>query len=127
VAVDERAARALFPAADALALIAFVVVGLRSHHEGGAAGVFLRNAVPLLICWFAAAIVLHTYRTPRKARFRGLLVNWAIAVPVALLIRTWIVGSPTRPAGVALFLAVGMAFTLLFLIVARATVRLLTR
>jgi hypothetical protein len=122
--VNERTARAFVPTVDALALVAFVVVGLRSHHEGGGIGVFLRNSVPLVICWFVAAIVLHTYRRPG---FKGLALNWAIAVPVALLIRTWIVGSPTRPARIALFLAVGMAFTALFLIVARAVVRLLTR
>jgi hypothetical protein len=123
VAVNERTARTLTPAIDALALIAFVLVGLRSHHEGGAFGVFLRNAVPLVVCWFLAALALKTYR---RHGLKVPVLNWAIAVPVALLVRTWIVGSPTRPARIALFLAVGMAFTLLFLIVGRALVRLLT-
>ena len=111
----------MLPTADALALIAFVLVGLFSHHQDSGIAVFLRNAVPLLVCWFVAAIALGTYR---KDALAGLLLNWAVAVPTALLIRTWVIGSPSRPARIALFLAVGMAFTLLFLVVARAVPRL---
>ena len=124
MAVNERTARTFLPVIDALALVAFVLVGLRSHHEGGATGVFLRNAVPLVVFWFLAAFVLKTYR---RESLRALVLNWAIAVPVALLVRTWIVGSPTKPARVALFLAVGMVFTLLFLLIGRTAVRLTLR
>ena len=102
--------------------MAFVLVGLRSHHEASAAPVFARNAIPLLACWFAAAGLLHTYR--RGGSAWGFLRTWVIAVPLALLVRTWIVGSPSTPGRIALFVGVGMAFTLAFLLVVRVLVRL---
>jgi hypothetical protein len=103
-------------AVDVLALIAFVLVGIRSHHESGAAALFLRNAVPLLVAWFVVAVAVGTYRRPST---RTLLINWAVAVPVGLIARSLVIGSPTGGRLVT-FLGVGLAFTLLFLIVGRA-------
>jgi len=100
---------------DAFALIAFVLVGIRSHHESGAAATFLRNAVPLLVAWFVAAAAVGTYRRPSR---RTLLITWVLAVPVGLIARSLIVGSPTGSRLVT-FLGVGLAFTLLFLVVGR--------
>ena len=100
---------------DAFALIAFVLVGIRSHHEGGAATLFLRNAVPLLVAWFVAAAVVGTYRRPSM---RTLLITWVLAVPVGLIARSLVIGSPTGGRLVT-FLGVGLAFTLLFLVVGR--------
>jgi glycopeptide antibiotics resistance protein len=108
--------------ADAAALVAFVVIGLRGHRGSTVEG-FLRNVVPLLAAWFLVAWAAHTYQRPR---WRGLLRNWIVAVPVGLLIRTVIVGSP-RGARILVFVAVGLAFTLLFLVLGRLLARLVSR
>jgi hypothetical protein len=112
---------------DALALIAFVAVGIRSHHEISAGTEFLRNIVPLLVFWFAAAAVLHTYRERGRPWLTRLLINWAVSIPVALAVRTLWVGSPSTLARFALFLVVAMAFTLLFLLAERLTALLVFR
>jgi len=108
--------------ADAVALIAFVVIGLRGHHGRMVEG-FLRNAVPLLGAWFLVAWAAHTYHRPG---WRSLLRNWIVAVPIGLLVRTVIVGSP-RGARILVFVAVGLAFTLLLLIVGRLLARMRSR
>jgi hypothetical protein len=107
-----------FVVADAVALVTFVLVGVRSHHEIGALAVFLRNAVPLEVMWFAVAAVTGAYRRPGT---RTLLWTWILAVPVALIVRTLWVGSPS---GLRLltFLGIGSAFTLLFLLIGRTSV-----
>jgi hypothetical protein len=101
---------------DGLALLLFVVAGLRSHHEGTALTIFARNAVPLLASWFGFSAILGTYRRPGLGT---LLRNWTVAVPVALVVRSVWVGSPTG-WGFLTFLGVGLAFTLLFLMMGRA-------
>ena len=100
---------------DAFALFAFVVVGIRSHHESGVAAPFLRNAVPLFVAWSGVAVAVGTYRRPST---RTLLLTWMSAVPVGLIARSLIARSPTGGRLVT-FLGVGLAFTLLFLVVGR--------
>jgi hypothetical protein len=109
-------------AADAVALLAFVVTGMRTHHEGGAAAIFLRNAIPLLGAWFATATILRTYRRPGLAI---VLRTWIVAVPIGLVLRSLWVGSPDG-LRILVFLGVGLAFTLLFLLIGRAAVVLIT-
>ena len=75
---------------DAAALVVFVLIGLRGHRVSTVEG-FLRTAVPLLGSWFLVASLSHAYRRPG---WRSLLRTWIVAVPVGLLIRTLIVGSP---------------------------------
>jgi hypothetical protein len=111
-----------FPLADASALIVFVLVGIRGHRVSTMEG-FLRNAIPLLAVWFLVAWVAHTYRRPG---WRTLIRNWIVAVPVGLLVRTLIVGSP-RGARILVLIAVGLAFTLVFLVIGRLAARLLSR
>ena len=108
--------------ADAAALIVFVLLGLRGHHASTVEG-FLRNAVPLLGVWFLVAWLDHTYRRPG---WRSLLRNWIVAVPIGLLVRTLIVGSP-RGGKILVFIAVGLAFTALFLVLGRLLARILSR
>jgi len=108
--------------ADAVALVAFVAIGLREHRGSMAEG-FLRNAVPLLGAWFLVAWAARTYHRPG---WRSLLRNWSVAVPIGLLVRTAIVGSP-RGARILLFVAVGLAITLLFLASGRLLARLVSR
>jgi glycopeptide antibiotics resistance protein len=108
--------------ADAAALIVFVLIGISGHRAGTMEG-FLRNAVPLLGVWFLVAWLAHTYRRPG---WRSLLRNWIVAVPVGLLVRTLIVGSP-KGARILVLIAVGLAFTLVFLVLGRLLARLLSR
>jgi hypothetical protein len=107
--------------ADAAALIVFVVVGISGHRASTLEG-FLRNAAPLLAAWFLVAWLAHTYR---RSGSRSLLRNWIVAVPIGLLVRTLIVGSP-KGARILVFIAVGLAFTLLFLVLGRLLARLLS-
>jgi glycopeptide antibiotics resistance protein len=107
---------------DAAALIVFVLVGISGHRSSTMEG-FLGNAVPLLAVWFLVAWLAHIYRRPG---WRSLLRNWIVAVPVGLLVRTLIVGSP-KGAKILVLIAVGLAFTLVFLILGRLLARLLSR
>jgi hypothetical protein len=107
---------------DAAALMVFVLVGISGHRAGTMEG-FLRNAVPLLGVWFLVAWLAHTYRRPG---WRSLLRTWIVAVPIGLLVRTLIVGSP-RGARILVFIAVGLAFTAVFLVIGRLIARLLSR
>jgi hypothetical protein len=109
--------------ADVLALLTFVVVGLRSHRLGAILEIAVRNLVPLAVIWASVSLVVGTYR---RRDLASLLLTWAIAVPVALLVRTWWVGSP-EGGRVAVFVAVGLAFTALFLSIGRTIVALRTR
>jgi hypothetical protein len=79
--------------------------------------------VPMAVMWVALALAVGTYRRRDVA---SLVVTWAVAVPVALLARTWWVGSP-QGARIAVFVGVGVAFTLLFLLIGRGVVAALTR
>jgi hypothetical protein len=108
--------------ADAAALVVFVLIGLRGHRVGTVEG-FLRTAIPLLGAWFLVAWLTHTYRRPG---WRSLLRTWIVAVPVGLLVRALIVGSPNG-VRILVFIAVGLAFTLVFLVLGRLLARLLSR
>ena len=110
-------------AADAVALVVFVVAGTGSHDEGSASSwIFWRNAIPLLGAWFAIATLLRTYRTPG---FTIVAKTWIVAVPIGLTVRSLWVGSP-EGGRFLVFLAVGLAFTLLFLAIGRAVVALIS-
>ena len=115
--------RGLLPAVDILALAAFVVAGLIQHEDGTTPPLFLRNAAPLVVCWFVAALLTGTYRRPGLST---LLATWAVAVPIGLLVRTAWSRSP-RGVEILLFVGVGLAFTLLFLLIGRGLVGLITR
>jgi hypothetical protein len=108
--------------ADAAALVVFVLIGLRGHRVTTAEA-FLRTAVPMLAAWFLVAWLAHTYRRPG---WRSLLRTWIVAVPLGLVVRTLIVGSP-KGVRILVFIAVGLAFTLLFLVIGRLLARLLSR
>jgi glycopeptide antibiotics resistance protein len=117
-----RSGTVWYALADAAALIVFVLIGIGGHRAGTVEG-FLRNAVPLLGVWFLVAWLAHTYQRPG---WRSLLRNWIVAVPIGLLVRTLIVGSP-KGGKILVFIAVGLAFTLLLLALGRLLARLLSR
>lgn len=108
--------------ADGLALLAFVAVGLRSHRLGAIAEIVARNAIPLAVAWGVMGLIVAPYR---RLDLASLITTWAIAVPLALLVRTWWVGSP-QGSRIVVFLVVGLAFTLLFLAIGRGVVWALT-
>ena len=111
-----------YMAADVVALVAFVLVGLRGHRIDPLEG-FVRNVVPLLGTWFVVSWLAHAYRRPG---WRSLLRTWIVAVPIGLLVRTAIVGSPGG-ARILVFVGVGLAFTLLLLVLARLLARSILR
>ena len=112
-----------FVIADAVALMVFVVAGMRSHHEVGALDLFLRNAVPLELAWFAVSAIAATYRRPG---LRTLLWTWIVAVPAGLVVRSIWVGSPSGTR-LLVFVGIGLLFTMLFLLAGRGVVSLLDR
>jgi hypothetical protein len=77
---------------DAAALLLFVVVGLRSHDASSTAAAIARTALPLLGSWFAVAAVTGCYRRPS---LRTTALTWAVSVPLAVLVRTLVLGHPT--------------------------------
>jgi hypothetical protein len=121
--VARRRSVLAFVVADAVALMVFVVAGIRSHHEVGALDLFLRNAVPLELAWFAVSIVAATYRRPG---IRTLLWTWVVAVPAGLIVRSIWVGSPSG-SSLLVFVGIGLAFTLVFLLAGRGIVGLIDR
>ena len=102
-------------AADGAALLLFACVGLVSHRGGVSATGLARDALPLVACWFAVAAALGTYR--RGGPWR-LVATWAVAVPLAVLVRALALGH-ALDGGEAAFLAVSLAFTLLFVLALR--------
>jgi hypothetical protein len=113
-------------AIDLLALVLFVVVGMRSHRTASQLEIFARNVVPIGGAWLLTAAIVGTYRagdgpTPSLKR---LLLTWAIAVPIGVLLRSWWTGSPDGD-DLVVFGAVAMAFTLAFLAGGRVVATLL--
>jgi hypothetical protein len=104
--------------ADALAIVAFVTVGLVSHQHGVSATGYARDALPILGAWLGAAVVFKTYRLGGRRR---LLETWAVAVPLGVLIRGVVLGR-SLGAGQFEFLGVALVFSLIFVLALRAAV-----
>ncbi|HVF07035.1 MAG TPA: DUF3054 domain-containing protein [Actinomycetota bacterium] len=117
-ATRRPAGAATLAVADALALLVFVAVGLRSHRIGAIAEIAARNVLPLAVTWIVVALAAGTYR---RRDLSSLVLTWAIAAPVGLLVRTWWVGSP-RGDRIVVFLIVGVVFTGLFVTIGRCVV-----
>jgi len=107
-----------WPVSDAVALVAFAVVGLLSHHGMVTAAGLAHDALPLLGGWFAAALVFRLYRRPSLSR---LLATWACGVTAGVVIRALVLGRSPNGREAA-FLGVALAFTLLFVVVLRVAV-----
>jgi hypothetical protein len=101
-------------ASDAAAIAVFAVVGLLSHHASPTA--FARDALPLLGCWFAAALATRLYERPSATR---LLVTWAAGITAGVLVRALILGR-ALDGHQAAFLATSLVFTMLFVVALRA-------
>ena len=98
--------------ADAIALVLFVVIGSFTH--GASAGAFVRDLLCFLGGWFAVALALRLYTREERRR---LVVTWLAGVSVAVLVRAAFVGHVAFD-----FWAVALAFTALFVLVARLLV-----
>ena len=104
------------PVLDAAALVTFAAIGMLSHDGSLFLAGLVRDALPLLGAWFLVALALGAYRRPS---LRRLLLNWMIAVPLAVLVRGIALGRHPD-AMQAAFLATSMAFTLVLVLGFRA-------
>jgi hypothetical protein len=104
-------------ATDLLALIAFVTVGLFNHHGGISATGYARDILPIAGCWLLAAGAFDLYKRPR---WRALLATWLVGVTGGVLIRALILWRVD--GNDAVFLAVALCFSLLFVLAFRAVI-----
>jgi hypothetical protein len=105
----------LAAACDATALVVFAVVGLLSHRGGVSGSGLARDALPLLAGWFAAALLLRLYTRPSVARLAG---TWLAGVTAGVVVRALVLRH-TAVGKEAAFLAVSLAFGLVFVLAAR--------
>ena len=94
---------------DGLALLAFVVVGVATHHAS--AGAFVRDVLCILGGWFAAALLLGLYARGGALR---LAATWLLGVTAGIAVRAALVGHFAVD-----FYAVALGFTALFVLPAR--------
>jgi hypothetical protein len=99
-------------AGDAVAIVLFAVIGLANHDEGITLAGIVRNAGPVLIAFAVVAPFAKTYARPG---LRSLLVTWAIAVPLGVVIRAVALDRPADGSQVT-FGIVTMIATLVLLL-----------
>jgi Protein of unknown function (DUF3054) len=102
------------PALDVCCVLAFVVIGRASHHDGESAAGLARTAWPFLAGLGAGLLVTRAWRRPEAIIPAG-LGAWLGAVIVGMILRV-VAGQGTAPA----FIAVALAFLGLFLLGWRA-------
>jgi len=105
--------------ADGLGIVAFATVGLLSHDHALSAAGYVRDALPILCGWYAAALAFGAYRRPS---WRTLLATWIVGVPIGILVRALALGRDLD-GDQAVFLGISLAFTLLFVVAARTALR----
>jgi hypothetical protein len=113
------AARA-FAISDAAALVVFVAIGTANHGNGLTILEIGATAGPLLAAWFATSVATRLYREDADG-WRRLALTWAVAVPVAAVLRSVLRGGPWDER-LPVFAAVALAFTALFVLSGRAAV-----
>lgn len=102
---------------DTLALFAFATIGRNSHNEGVDVLGIISTAAPFVLSWLAMSPFLGAYTRKATASqtqlASGLLLSWAVSMPVALAVRGALKGAvPPVP-----FIGVSMVatFALLYL------------
>jgi hypothetical protein len=113
----------LLPLADALGILTFATVGLLSHDHALSLTGYVRDALPVLGGWFAAALMFGAYRAPST---RSLLLTWIVGVPLGILIRALALGRDLDGEQ-AVFLVISLVFTLLFVLAWRTVLALVAR
>ena len=109
-------------AADLLALVIFVTIGLTAHGKSFSAGSYARDLLPLAGGWAFAALAFRLYRRPS---WSALLKTWLVGIAAGVVVRSFVVSDSVGKH--AAFLAVALAFTLLFVLAARVSLSLLMR
>ena len=99
-------------AGDAIALVLFAVIGLANHDEGITVAGIVRNAGPILAAFAVVAPFTGAYTKPGM---RSLLLTWAIAVPIGVVIRAVALDRPADGSQVT-FGIVTMIATLVLLL-----------
>jgi hypothetical protein len=107
---------------DLLALAAFVTVGLVNHHGGVSLTGYARDLLPIGACWLLAAGAFDLYKRPRA---RALLATWLVGVTAGIAVRALVLWR--LDSNDAVFLAVALCFSLLFVLAFRLGAVLLTR
>lgn len=100
---------------DLLVLLSFVLIGRRSHALSTAdffAGLY--TALPFVLCWFLVTPWLGLFKRDVASNLSRLLprllVGWAIAVPLAHVMRAWLLERPI-PQGIPLtFVIVSLSY-----------------
>ncbi|CAK0753841.1 hypothetical protein CVIRNUC_002251 [Coccomyxa viridis] len=120
--------KALLVGGDALALLAFAAVGRRNHGESLNIGSIFSVAWPFLAGWYGSASLLGGYSAPAtgsRARPAALvaLKTWALALPVAIGLRSVSRGYIPDKA----FIIVSLAVTAFMLIGWRTGLAALTK
>jgi hypothetical protein len=87
----------------------FVVIGVLTHDASATA--FVRDALCILGGWFAVAVAVRLYA---RAGWWRLAVTWLVGISAGVAVRAAIVGH--WPGA---FYGIALAFTLLFVLVAR--------
>lgn len=106
-------------ATDLAALALFVTIGLLNHHGHVSAGGYAHDLIPIGGCWLVAGGAFNLYKRPS---WRALLATWVVGVTAGILVRALVLWK--LDGGDAVFLAVALCFTLLFVLVFRAVVSL---
>lgn len=102
--------RALGPAIDTCLVLAFVLIGRASHHDGGGLAGLAAAAWPFLTGLAAGELITRSWRRPAALLPTGVGV-WLSTVAVGMILRV-IVGQGTAAA----FILVALAFLGLFLL-----------
>jgi Protein of unknown function (DUF3054) len=102
--------RVLGPGIDACLVLAFVLIGRASHHDGGGLAGLTSTAWPFLAGLAAGEIVTRGWRRPAALIPTGVGV-WLSTVAVGMTLRV-VAGQGTAAA----FIAVALAFLALFLL-----------
>jgi hypothetical protein len=98
-------------AIDALAVLLFVLVGLRSHGTLDEFGL-QRNLPAFLMGWFVAALLTGVYRA-RPAKW-SLPVAWALGVTLGIMLRNQLIGRGLFGAISPVFWVIALAGVALF-------------
>ena len=112
VAITDGSPRArLTLAFDLIAIVAFIGVGMTSHHDDPAPSIFLRNFIPFTTAWLFAASAFGTYRPVSN---RTLVRTLLVAIPAGVVLRVlWVRAWDLRD--VVTFAAVALVFASVFI------------
>jgi hypothetical protein len=102
---------------DTVALVLFAVIGLASHDRGITWQGLLRDAVPVLGGWFAAAALFHVYGRPR---WRAFAAAWLVGITAGVEVRGLVLHRHVLGARYLTFLLVTLIVTLVLLFLRRA-------